>query len=371
MPKIINIDSYHEEYRKRYPIEQTTNDHFLNHQKENNIKNIYKAKINISYSTIAFLALPFVFSIVLNVFFIGKYNNHYEEFSNEITEDISEKKSLSLTSNKEIENIFLKDLNYDSEEKKISYRFLNDTIREYQDNLQDLEDSFKQASISNNKIKLPQDLSTKKEKFINLVLPIAIYENQKIIAQRQRLNEIKNFLNSNKTLDKSSQKFVLDLAKKYLIQTKNKHKVDVINELLISVDIIPNSIVIAQAANESGWGSSRFATEYNALFGEYTFDKNIGIIPSEREKGKKHLIKFFSSIDKSVESYFKNINTHRAYKKFREVRNNLREKQNFLDVTLLINELQVYAEDAKYVETIRLIIEKNKLQNYDNNQSFL
>ena len=57
MPKIINIDSYHEEYRKRYPIEQTTNDHFLNHQKENNIKNIYKAKINISYSTIAFLAL--------------------------------------------------------------------------------------------------------------------------------------------------------------------------------------------------------------------------------------------------------------------------------------------------------------------------
>ena len=107
------------------------------------------------------------------------------------------------------------------------------------------------------------------------------------------------------------------------------------------------------------------------MFGEYTFDKNIGIIPSEREKGKKHLIKFFSSIDKSVESYFKNINTHRAYKKFREVRNNLREKQNFLDVTLLINELQVYAEDAKYVETIRLIIEKNKLQNYDNNQSFL
>ena len=370
MSKIINIDSYHEEYRKQYPIEEIAN-YNSNHQKEKNIKNLYKSKVNISFSVFAFLALPFVFSIVLNIFFIGKYNNHFDKFSNEIAGDISEKNSLSLTANKEIDNIFLKDLNYKSESKKISYRFLDETIKKYKDNLPNLSKYFDHASLSNNKITLPIDLSSKKEQFINLVLPIAIYENQKIIAQRQRLNEIKNFLNSNKTLDKSSQKFVLDLAKKYLIKTKNKHKVDVINELLISVDIIPNSIVVAQAANESGWGSSRFATEYNALFGEYTFDKNIGIIPSEREQGKKHLIKFFSSVDKSVESYFKNINTHRAYKEFRKVRNLLREKQNFIDVNLLVNELQVYAEDDNYVNTIRLIIKNNRLQNYDNNQSFL
>ena len=110
------------------------------------------------------------------------------------------------------------------------------------------------------------------------------------------------------------------ISKKYVIAIENKHKVDLIDELLRQVNTIPNSIVLAQAVNESGWGSSRFATESNALFGEYTYDTKNGIIPERRDKGKKHLIKNFSSIDKSVESYFKNINTHNAYKNFRLIR---------------------------------------------------
>ena len=155
------------------------------------------------------------------------------------------------------------------------------------------------------------------------------------------------------------------IAKKYKIKINNKHKIDLVNQLLISIDIIPNSIVLAQAANESGWGTSRFAKEYNALFGEYTYDFSKGVIPLKREAGKKHLVKAFSSYDNSVKSYFKNINTHYAYEKFRLTRKLMRDKNNFSNINLLVERLNTYAEDNNYVETISSIIESNKLFQFD------
>ena len=100
------------------------------------------------------------------------------------------------------------------------------------------------------------------------------------------------------------------------------------------MDVIPNSIVLAQAANESGWGTSRFATEYNALFGEYTYDFSNGVVPLLREEGETHLVKSFESFNKSVQSYFNNLNSHRAYKDFRDVRKIMRNNNNFDDVKL-------------------------------------
>ena len=102
------------------------------------------------------------------------------------------------------------------------------------------------------------------------------------------------------------------------------------NELLSNVDIIPNSIVLAQAAIESGWGKSRFAKEHNALLENGHITRIKGVVPLEREIGETHLIKSFSSYDNSVSSYFKNINSHHAYKDFREVRNYMRLKIIFL-----------------------------------------
>ena len=150
-----------------------------------------------------------------------------------------------------------------------------------------------------------------------------------------------------------------------------KNKIDIINDLLIFVDVIPNSIALAQAANESGWGSSRFATEYNALFGESTFDSKAGIVPFEREEGKKHLVKYFKTIDKSVESYFININSHFAYDKFRKLRKIFRDREGSFSVNLLVNKLDSYAEDEEYVDTIISIIKDNKLTKYDNILSLL
>ena len=119
---------------------------------------------------------------------------------------------------------------------------------------------------------------------------------------------------------------------------------------------------MAQAANESGWGTSRFAREYNALFGQYTYDERKGVIPSKREEGKKHLIKNFSSIDKSVESYFRNINTHYAYENFRNIRNQM---NNNFNIKMLTKTLDVYAEDKFYVNTINSIIDSNNLIQFD------
>lgn len=216
------------------------------------------------------------------------------------------------------------------------------------------------------KIKLTLDISGKKEEFITLLLPLIVYENEKISADRNRLLEIQKSLNINKTLNKGDLDFLEQLALNYQVTTDQKLKVNIISELLEHVDVIPNSITLAQAANESGWGLSRFAKEFNAFFGEYTFNVNNGIIPSYREEGKKHLIKFFPNINDSIQSYMKNINTHYAYKDFRKIRKLFRSKNLKLDIDSLVNTLSVYAEDQNYIENIKSIIRVNKLNTLNN-----
>ena len=211
----------------------------------------------------------------------------------------------------------------------------------------------------------------KKRNFIKKILPSIFKYNKMILAERNRLIEIKDYLNTYKTLNKKDQLFIENLANKYSVAIKNTHKIDIINNLIFKVDVIPNSIVLAQAANESGWGASRFAKDYNAFFGQYTYDSSLGVVPAERPDGKKHLIQFFSSIDESVKSYFYNINTHNAYKEFRELRKKLRDKNLPLDVKLLISKLDSYAEDENYIKSINSIISKNKLQNLDNIDSYV
>ena len=206
-------------------------------------------------------------------------------------------------------------------------------------------------------------LSENKKDFVKTLLPLISYENQNILLERSKLEKIKVFLNYNKTLPYSDLNFLKKISKKYRFKSKGMHKLDIVNELLELVDVIPNSIVLAQAANESGWGTSRFAKEYNALFGQYTYNEKKGVIPYEREIGKKHLIRHFSSLDKSVESYFKNINTHYAYEKFRSIRNAMHEDN--LDIKLLTNALDVYAEDKSYVDTINSIIDSNEFTQFD------
>ena len=209
-------------------------------------------------------------------------------------------------------------------------------------------------------------LDSNKKEFVKTVLPIIINENQNILMTRSFVENLKNKLETFRTLEKKEIRTLNDIAKKYNINFSKKHKLDLVNEILSNVDVIPNSIVLAQAAIESGWGSSRFAREHNALFGEYTYDTEKGVIPLNRDTGKTHLIKSFNSIDSSVNSYFNNINSHYAYREFRDIRKIMRDKNNFSDVYLLVSKLETYAADSNYINTIKSVIEKNNFKLFDN-----
>jgi len=208
-------------------------------------------------------------------------------------------------------------------------------------------------------------LSQSKKDFVKTLLPLISYQNQNILLERSKLQELRASLIDHNTLTNTDLKFLNKISQKYRIKINDKHKYDLMNELLNRVDIIPNSIVLAQAANESGWGSSRFAREFNALFGEYTYNYSDGVVPLLREEGEKHLVKTFTSVDKSVQSYFNNLNSHYAYEDFREVREMMREKNNFSNIKLLVEELDSYAADINYITTINAIIDANKLGQFD------
>ncbi len=209
--------------------------------------------------------------------------------------------------------------------------------------------------------KLPKDLKTlgdtktKRELFIKIVLPLILYENEKIIDDRKRLFKIlgKNF-------NSPGEKVWLNRRfKEYKIEDKD------LAELKMRMDIIPVSIAVAQAANESGWGTSRFALEGNALFGQWTWSKK-GISPKNKDPDQSHKILQFQILKASVRAYKNNLNTHNAYKEFREVRAKLRQSGTTITGLALIKYLKRYASiGEKYTELIEGIMVQNSLTDFD------
>ena len=310
---------------------------------------------------IIFLSLLFTFTIDL-IFQerINEINKPLNRVNIIFEEKIIDKKTIKF--NSEID----KPIIYNS-----FYSKFDEIISNYKKDLLRKKHSQKDNFLSNVNYLINNIKDDKKRNFIKKILPSISNYNKIILAERRQLIQIRDYLNVHKTLLKKDQQFLENLANKYSVSIKNTHKIDIIDNLMSNVDIIPNSIVLAQAANESGWGASRFAKDYNAFFGQYTYDSNLGVVPAERPIGKKHLIKYFSSIDESVQSYFHNINTHHAYKEFRELRKKLRQEGLSLDIKLLLSKLDSYAEDKNYIKSINSIISKNKLQKLDNIDYFM
>ena len=210
--------------------------------------------------------------------------------------------------------------------------------------------------------KLPRDLKTlgdtkkKRELFIKIILPLILDENEKISEDRKKLFKIlgKNFNTVGERV------WLKRRFKEYKIEDKDLAK------LKMRMDIIPVSLAIAQAANESGWGTSRFALEGNALFGQWTWSKK-GISPKKKDPNQSHKILQFQILKASVRAYKNNLNTHNAYQEFREVRAQLREegkKATGLDLAKYIKSYAAIGE--KYVIIIEDIIERNALTDFDN-----
>ena len=209
--------------------------------------------------------------------------------------------------------------------------------------------------------KLPKDLKTlgdtgkKRELFIKILLPLILDENEKISRDREKLFKIlaKNFNSIGERV------WLKRRFKEYKIEDKD------LGKLKMRMDIIPVSIAIAQAANESGWGTSRFALEGNALFGQWTWSKK-GISPKKADPNQSHKILQFQILKASVRAYKNNLNTHNAYQEFREARAKLRQSGDIINGLELTKYLKNYAAiGEKYVRILEDIIEKNSLTDFD------
>ena len=204
-------------------------------------------------------------------------------------------------------------------------------------------------------IKMIENSKKRKEFFIQIVLPLIIQENNNIKLDRKTL-----FTIINKSNNSSSEKQWLE--KKY---KQYGVKLGDLSSLKIRMDEIPVSLAIAQAAKETGWGTSRFALEGNALFGQWTWSGE-GLKPKEANEGEKHKVMKFNILQASVRAYQRNINTHSTYKDFRKARAKLRDSNKPLDSIVLSKYLNKYAETGnQYVEVLQKIIKQNKLQDFD------
>ena len=200
-----------------------------------------------------------------------------------------------------------------------------------------------------------QSVQLKKETFIKIVLPLIVAENEKILDDRFKLNKI------------IARKSTTDDEKQWLRQKFLEYKVKKgnIEELKERMDIIPASIALAQAAKESGWGTSRFALEGNAIFGQWTWNGK-GIEPLLKDKSKSHKILRFPILRASVKAYKNNLNTHRGYKKFREKRKNLRDRNRKISGLDLAKTLGNYAEaGSEYTKILAQIIVQNRLMDFE------
>ena len=211
--------------------------------------------------------------------------------------------------------------------------------------------------------KFPHDFNkinstkVKKSLFIKSLLPLIIRENNKILDTRNRIIKIQS--NSVNYIKRSE---ALWLKKQYVNYKVKNHN---LNDLLLRVDTVPVSIALAQAAIESGWGTSRFVTEGNALFGQWSWNKGSGIVPIERDIEETYEIRAFESLSDSVASYMKNLNTNNNYLDFRKFRNEFKSNGDALDSLRLLKFLVKYAENENYSNILEKIIVKNKFKDFD------
>lgn len=203
------------------------------------------------------------------------------------------------------------------------------------------------------------DARQRKGLFFRALLPIVLAENAVIEKQRLRLDAL--FDKGVERLNGAELGWLKRLAEQYGVEGGLASR-QAQQLLLGRVDVVPPDLVLIQAANESGWGTSRFALSGNNLFGQYTYEESDGIVPLNRREGETHALRAFTSIDDSVRSYIHNLNTNKAYGELRHLRQQLRDRGEPLSGQRLAAGLDAYSErGAAYVEEIQAMIRSNQL----------
>ena len=209
-----------------------------------------------------------------------------------------------------------------------------------------------------------QDVPTKKKLFYLVTLPLIYKTNTSIMQERRMVINIEKKF-ARKELNKNETDEIIRLSKKYKLDY-SEINTKLFRKLKQRINIIPVSLALGQAIIESGWGQSRFATEGNALYGQWTTSEDKGIIPQDRDEDKTHAVLKFKNLLESVEAYMFNINTHQAYYNFRVIRR-IDERIKYTDpISMKVKYLAAYAEIGdKYVDKLELIIASNNLQEFD------
>tara|TARA_Y100000389_G_scaffold188595_1_gene211376 strand:- start:88 stop:1233 length:1146 start_codon:yes stop_codon:yes gene_type:complete len=328
------------------------------------INNTINSISRIFLSSLIIVSFFYFTPIIIN---FAEKNFYTKEFTN------NSKKILAYTLNKENQNTeeseilkeedLLLDIfslnNLESDSVRLSASTIKQLFKETDYNLKDVRKTklVKPVALTllPQEIKMIENSKKKKEFFIQIVLPLIIKENNNIRLDRKTLFSIIN--KSNNT--DAEKKWLVKKYKQYGVSSRD------LSTLKIRMDEIPVSLAIAQAAKETGWGTSRFAQEGNALFGQWTWSGE-GLKPKDAEEGKGHKVMKFNILQASVRAYQRNLNTHSSYKFFRKARAEMRDAGEQLDSIVLSKYLNKYAETGnQYVEVLQKIIKQNKLKDFD------
>jgi len=211
-----------------------------------------------------------------------------------------------------------------------------------------------------------QDVAEKKASFFEFLSPYIDSVNQQILAQRQRLITFREKINNGSTLTRNEMNYLSGLRVEYELENEVLNTANLVNRLLRRVDIIPSSLALAQAANESAWGTSRFAVEGNNFYGQWCYTEGCGIVPARRIAGANHEVKSFDSIFESVKAYIMNLNTFPNYQKLRDIRQQVRQGGRSIDGISLSEGLDTYSSRGDdYIFELQSMIYSNNLLEFD------
>ena len=335
----------------------------LNKKNKIELKNFYIFSLTSLILIFSFFSLPSITGYLVENFFKNQIVINVSKKNFEIA--LNKKNSIIEEKSTNLEDVF-NDIDVFTSDQQITNtsRLSASTIEQlFKDtnyNLKTVKKT-KLVNIGNNLDHLPKEMknieNVKKRKnlFIQIVLPLIIEENMKIRLDRKKLFVILN-KNSN---SKSDIEWLKKKFKQYGV-AKND-----LSTLKIRMDEIPVSLAIAQAAKETGWGTSRFAQKGNALFGQWTWSGN-GIKPSAADTDSTHKVASFKVLKASVKAYQRNINTHSSYIKFRKERAIQRDNDGKLNSLVLVKYLDKYAETGvEYTEILSKIIQQNSLTDFD------
>ena len=333
-------------------------------KKNESFFSIYYTAFASIFLILIFYAIPFVINISSKAF---KKNEIVINTSNKNFNRVMEGKEIELEKINENDEVNYKELfvdifDFDMSEGdtiRLSASTLNQLFKDENYNLKDIRKNklVKPISIDilPSEIKSIESTKKRKELFIQIVLPLILEENKKIKIERKTLFSILN-KNSN---SQEERNWLRSKFKQYGVVNRD------LTTLKIRMDEIPVSLAIAQAAKETGWGTSRFAQQGNALFGQWTYDGD-GIKPAGSDAGDTHKVMKFKILKASVRAYQRNLNTHKSYKKFRKLRAIQRDVYGSLNSLELVRYLDKYAETGiEYTKVLIKIIEQNKLTDFD------